>query len=246
MIDAACHHTKALEGFYGAINHIGAGNSDAVFATASLLFFHAFVTLSQLHNNVDQQPGGCSKVSRILGAEWIPLLRGVGAVLSPVHEHVRVGPLSSMIGLGNWEAVNPDENPTADDEILRNIGQLWKDDIHAEVYETSLRLLRQFWAWMEQLMNSGGSTSEDCGYHGMWSGPFMWLFIAPEKFFDLQRQRQPAALVLFAHFGAFLQKLNGYWWAEGCGKSIVSAIDDCLGSYWEPWTRWPKEVVGLI
>ncbi|EMD65253.1 hypothetical protein COCSADRAFT_36572 [Bipolaris sorokiniana ND90Pr] len=246
IIDAGCHHAKALKGFHEVINHIGADNGDAVFATATLLFFHAFITLSQLQHDFDQQIGGCSRVSRILGAEWIPLLRGVGAVLPPVLEHVRMGPLSSMISLGNWEIISPNDNPTADDERLRDIGQLWKDDKHAEVYETSLHLLRQFWAWMVQLKNSGGNASGECGYHGIGSGPFMWLFIAPEKFFDLQRQRQPAALVLFAHFGALLQKLNGYWWAEGCGKSIVSAIDECLGSYWEPWTRWPKEVVGLI
>lgn len=246
IIDAGCHHAKALEGFHEAINHIGADNGDAVFATATLLFFHAFITLSQLQHDFDQQLGGCSRVSRILGAEWIPLLRGVGAVLPPVLEHVRRGPLSSLISLGNWEAINPNDTPTADDERLRGIGQLWKDDKHAEVYETTLNLLRQFWAWMVQLKNSGGNDSGECGYHGIGSGPFMWLFIAPEKFFDLQRQRQPAALVLFAHFGALLQKLDEYWWAEGCGKTIVSAIDDCLGSYWEPWTRWPKEVVGLI
>ncbi|EUC43589.1 hypothetical protein COCMIDRAFT_100395 [Bipolaris oryzae ATCC 44560] len=246
IIHAGCHHAKALEGFHEAINHIGADNGDAVFTTATLLFFHAFITLSQLRYDFDQQIEGCSRVSRILGAEWIPLLRGVGAVLLPALEHVRRGPLSPMMGLGNWEAVNPDDHPTADDEKLRGIGQLWKDDKNAEVYETSLHLLRKFWAWMVQLQNSGSNASGECGYHGIGSGPFMWLFITPEMFFDLQRQRQPAALVLFAHFGAFLQKLNGYWWAEGCGKTIVSAVDDCLGSYWEPWTRWPKEVVGLI
>lgn len=246
IIDAACHHTKALEGFHEATNHIDAKNSDAVFATATLLFFYTFVTLSQLYDDVEQQTAECSRVSRVLGAEWIPLLRGVGAVLPHVHHHVSVGPLGSVLGLGNWEAINPDENPTADDEKLIAISQIWKDDPHAQIYETSLLLLRQFWVWMVQLKNSGQKTNEEWGYHGTWSGPFIWLSITPEKFFDLQLQRQPAALVLFAHFGAFLQMVDGYWWGEGCGRSIVKAIDGCLGSYWEPWTRWPKEVVGLV
>lgn len=246
FIEAACHHTKALEGFNEAINHIGVENSEAVFTTATLLFFYAFVTLSRLYDDFDQQSTGGARVSRVLGAEWLPLLRGVGAVLPPVYEHLRVGPLSSTLGIGNWETIDPDEHPTPQDEKLTSLHQIWKDDTHAETYDMSLRILRQCWAWMAQFENSSGNASEENGYHGTWSGPFLWLFITPEKFFDLQRQRQPAALVVFAHFGALLQQLDGLWWAEGCGKGIVSAVDDCLGSYWEPWTRWPKEVVGLI
>lgn len=74
----------------------------------------------------------------------------------------------------------------------------------------------------------------------------MWLFLAPEQFFQLQRQRQPPALIILAYYRALLQQLNKYWWAQGCGESIVSAVDEVLGPFWAPWTLWPKEVVGLI
>jgi hypothetical protein len=65
----------------------------------------------------------------------------------------------------------------------------------------------------------------------------------PKEYFRLQQQRQPLALLIFAYFGALLEQLQQYWWADSCGESIVSVIDDCLGPYWAEWMDWPKQVV---
>jgi hypothetical protein len=73
--------------------------------------------------------------------------------------------------------------------------------------------------------------------------PFIWLSVVPKEYFKLQRQRQPLALLIFAYYGALLHQFQTYWWTDSCGKSIVSVVDDFLGSYWAEWMEWPKQVV---
>lgn len=243
--DAIWHHTIAIEGFYKAIPHISPENSDALFVSAILSFFYAFLTIGDLHDDSDEQQRGISQESRILLASWMRLLRGIEAVLAPVYENLRFGPLITLFSLGNWNEIEPDR-VTSTDKQLASIRQIWEDEKHVEVYDICLFLLRKTWAWMEQFQNSATSSKTGCGYNRAWSGPFMWVFFVPEEYFDLQRQRQPAALIILAYYGALLQQLDEYWWAKGSGKSIVSAVDNALGPFWAPWTLWPKGIVGLV
>ena len=245
VYSAAHHHAQALSGFREGINSIGPHNSDALFASATLAFFYAFLTFGKLYDEYNQDDSPTMRTSRILGAEWIPLVRGIEVVLHPVYDYVRVGPLHALLGLGNWEELDPDTQPGPDDENLLRLREIWTFDENAELYDKTLHLLRKTSVWMTQFQNMQGDRVSEWGYNRDWSGPFMWLFLVPDKYLLLQQQRQPTALVLFAYFGALLQYLNGYWWMEGCGKSIVSVVDGCLGPYWTPWLEWPKQVVGL-
>jgi hypothetical protein len=245
LCDAAHHHTQALSGFREGINSLGPDNSDALFASAILAFFYAFLTFGKLYDGYGDDASTAARTSRILGAEWIPLIRGVEAVLQPVYDHVRVGPLRSMLTLRNWDDLDPDVQPGPDDENLLRLRDLWASDENADVYNETLYLLRRTSTWMMQFQDQRGGHGPEWEYNRDWSGPFIWLFIVPEKYFVLQCQRQPLALVLFAHFGALLQRLDEYWWMQGCGKSIVGVVDECLGPYWSQWTEWPKLVVGL-
>jgi hypothetical protein len=245
LCDAAHHHVLALSGFREAINFIGPHNSDGLFASVTLTFFYAFLTFGKLYDEYNKDDNPTAHTSRILGAEWIPLIRGIEAVLHPVYDYVRVGPLHALLGLGNWEELDPDTQPGPGDGSMLRLREIWTSDENAKLYDETLRLLRKTSVWMMQFQDMQGNRLSEQAYNRDWSGPFTWLCLVPDKYFVLQQQRQPSALVLFAHFGALLQSLNGYWWMEGCGKSIVSVVDDCLGPYWTPWIEWPKQVVGL-
>ncbi|PSN58954.1 hypothetical protein BS50DRAFT_566210 [Corynespora cassiicola Philippines] len=241
---AAHHHTLALRSFREDISCLKPDNSDALFASSTLTFFYAFIRFGKLYG-WDGEDGSGPRVSRILGAEWIPLVRGMEAVLHPVYEYVRVGPLRSLLGLGNFFEMDPDAQPGPDDEALLRLREIWVSDENSQVYDDTLHLMRRTNAWMAQFRIASDEQLTGWGYNREWSGPFAWLFLASERYFVLQQQRQPPALVLFAYFGVMLQHLDGYWWADGCGKSIVSAVDECLGPYWSSWLQWPKEFVGL-
>ncbi|PSN66364.1 hypothetical protein BS50DRAFT_622051 [Corynespora cassiicola Philippines] len=241
---AAHHHSIALGGFREDTNNIGPHNSEALFASATITFFYALVTFGKMYDDYGEDAGTSARASRILGADWLPLVRGIEAVLHPVYDYLHAGPLRSLLALGSFFEIDPDVAPGPDDEKYRQLGEIWKTDEHSTIYDEALLLLRRTNAWMKYIKNKPVDEVEG-GYNREWSGPFAWLFLAPESYFVLQQQRQPLALVLFAYFGTLLQQLDDYWWMEGCGKSIVGAVDDCLGPYWSPWTEWPKNAVGL-
>jgi hypothetical protein len=245
LLVAAEHHSKALDGFAEDIGHAGPENSSALFANATLTFFYAFVSFSKMFEGeyVDRK----ARTARVLGTEWIPLVRGTGAVLHPLHEYVRTGPLSPLLDLHNFADLDPNDNSYSSEynDCLTQLRKIWAGEEHAEVYDQTSEELRKCSTWMAQFRITDRFTNTSTWYNRFTSGPFIWLFNAPEKYFVLQHQRQPHALIIFAYYGALLHELDGYWWAEGCGRSIVNAVDECLGPYWSSEIEWPKQAVSL-
>jgi len=247
LYEAELHHTKALQGFREAINDIGSHNADALFTSAVLSFIYAFTTFGKLRSAQDGETLSFSaRTSRVLGTEWIPLARGVKTILEPVYEHVRKGPLCPILSIENWDELDVETHVSGSDAYMLRLREIWEGDENAEVYDQTVHLLRKCAAWMSQFQIQGPQQEgSKWGYNRAWSGPFIWLALSPERYFVLQQQRQPAALVLFAYFGVLLLQLEAYWWMEGCGKSIIGVVSECLGPYWSPYMEWPKQMGGL-
>ncbi|KAJ4316059.1 hypothetical protein N0V84_008058 [Fusarium piperis] len=238
LLIAAHHHNIALQGFQEGISQMTDENSDALFVCATLNILHVFGVFGPLYDGPTT-----GRKSRILGAEWIPMIRGVGAVLQPVHERVRFGPLSPLLGLGNWDELDPDDQPAAEDNHFRSIQQVWAQSHDADVYDKTLYLLRKCNAYMRQFKSMSPQVLADWGYHQAWSGPFICLHSIPDEYFELLQQRQPPALLLFTYLGTLFHGLNDYWFMDGWGRSMVDVADDLMGEYWSKWMAWPKAVM---
>lgn len=244
ILGAAHYHNETLQGFREGIDRMGDDNGDALFACASLNIIYVFGMFGKLNDARDGDPSPAARKSHILGAEWIPMIRGVEAVLHPVYDRVRLGPLRSMLDIGNWDELDPDRNAPPEDEFFLRIRAIWSQSVDAEVYDTSLYILRKSYMYTKQFDSREGERLDTgWGFNRGWSGPLLWLHFTPEQYFKLLHQRQPAALVIFAYFGALFHSLEKYWFMEGWGRSIVEVVDELLGSYWIPWMGWPKEIV---
>ena len=244
LITAARHRSKALDGFSADLHNVGSDNSSALFANATLTFLYAFISFSK---TFDEERSTKDQTSRILGAEWIPLVRGTAAVLQPIRDCVQEGPLGPLLHLEKFDDPYPGEELHVNifRDQLSKLPELWAGEGDADMYNETVQILRNCHAWMERFDNTRESLKASWGYNRFWSGPFIWIFSAPERYFVLQQQRQPHALIIFAYYGVLLNSLDGYWWAEGCGKSIVATVDECLGPYWSSWMDWPKQAVGI-
>ena len=95
-------------------------------------------------------------LTHILGEEWIALIRGVNRLLQQIGERVRVGPLSSLLSLGNWEELDPDTITVPHDAEMQSLRSIWAGSSDAPVYDESLYLLRKCWAWTTQFRNFPG------------------------------------------------------------------------------------------
>lgn len=245
---AAEHHNEALLGFRQAVAHITAANSEALFIWSMLSMIYVFGFLTQRSGDGAIAATGPSPMTRkelVLGVEWIPMIRGIEAVLYPTHDYLRLGRMQVMLTLGNWDELEPGAVPApGPDGYLFKTRETWKNSNDAETYDGALRILRKCWIFIRQFDTMDAATLATWGYNRSWSGPLMFVHFAPDAYFTLLHQRQPPAMVLFAYFGAFLHGITDYWVMEGLGKEIVEVVDDLLGSYWRPWISWPLDVVG--
>ncbi|KAH7166446.1 hypothetical protein EDB81DRAFT_713000 [Dactylonectria macrodidyma] len=245
-MDAVHHHSKALDGFQKAIRCITEENSEALFTWSICNVLYVFAMSNPLQNTPDtgSLSTAISRNDKILGAEWIPMIRGLEAVLQPTHNYLRFGRMSIIMSLGNWDELDPDQDSSGpEDDYFCSSRQTWKDSSCPEIYEAALLSLRKCRLYSQQFRSMDPKVIGQWGWNRAWSGPLMFIHFAPESYFSLLQQRQPPALVLFAYFGALLHDLKDHWFLEGWGKSIVEVVEDILGSYWKPWISWPLQVV---
>ncbi|KAH7142739.1 hypothetical protein B0J13DRAFT_444865 [Dactylonectria estremocensis] len=245
-VDAVHHHSKALDGFQKALCCITEENSEALFTWSICNVLYVFAMSNPLQNTLDtvSHSTAVSRNDKILGAEWIPMIRGLEAVLQPTHNYLRFGRMSILMSLGNWDELDPDQDSSGpEDDYFCGSRQTWKDSNYPEIYEGALQSLRKCRLYSQQFRSMDPKVIGQWGWNRACSGPLMFIHFAPESYFSLLRQRQPPALVLFAYFGALLYELEDYWFFEGWGKSIVEVVEDILGSYWKPWISWPLQVV---
>ncbi|KAH8663887.1 hypothetical protein BGZ61DRAFT_288313, partial [Ilyonectria robusta] len=261
-LDAARHHNTALRGFREGIDHMVTSedysNSDALFACSILNMIYIFGMLGGLHSSLDGKPGLRQRTARVLGGEWIPMVRGIGAIIQPAaYEQIRLGPLAQLVSLDHWEELDSDSDLAVNDEHFRVVPEAWAalpiPDI--DVYNDAWRMLRRCYLYSMQF---AGNSAVGGGHEGLpsegekewtfnrqWAGSIAFLHETSEEYLLRVHQRQPPALVIFSYFGALLHDLDDYWFLQGWGRDIVEVVNESLGSYWRPWTKWPRQVVGL-
>ncbi|KAJ3536881.1 hypothetical protein NM208_g6533 [Fusarium decemcellulare] len=245
LVDAASHHSKALQGFQHALNSSDGQNSNALFIWSTLNLVYVFGISGRLSDDLENDSSRMNRNDRILGVEWIPMIRGIEAVVHPTHDAIESGPLGQLMNVGNWFELDPDSNPDAADQYFVRLRNSWEHSPDAETYEEALRVVRKCSFFITQFKDMDAETLNKWGYNRDWSGPLLFIVFAPKPYFDLLHQRQPPALILFAFFGALFHYQNDCWFLGGWGRNIVEVVDDILGGYWRSWIEWPLEVVGL-
>jgi hypothetical protein len=245
LANAAEQHNQALQGFRKAIHDNAPELSDAVFACASVNIIYGFGMFGRVSDTGDSSDLARQRRDRVLSCQWVAMIRGVTAVLNPIKHLISQGPLAPLLRVGNWEDMAPDVAALADDQRFKALKEVWATSSNADTYDETLWLLRKCLVFIRQPTTTDASPSTLWGYNGPWSGPNLFIVIAPEHFFIQVKQRQPHALLLLAYFGTILYELDGYWFLNGWGRDIVSVVDDLLGEYWSEWIAWPKSVVGM-
>lgn len=245
IMEATQHHEIAVAGFHECVNNLTQEKSEALLAWSILNLLYVFSISRQLADSAERNSPRLRK-DRLLGVEWIPMMRGIDAVLGPYYDFLREGRMRTILTLGNWGELNPDEvtSDPADLELCR-LREVWNRSGDLEVYEEALSVMRKCRMYTMQFETMDVQTLQRWDCNRSWAGPMAFIHFAPQQYFTLLHQRQPPSLVLFAYFGAFLHALDDYWFLEGWGKDIVEVVDELLGSYWRPWIYWPIQSVGL-
>lgn len=235
--EAARSHNHLIQGFRAAVAENMEQNCDALLTFVSINIVYVFASYGWIYSGDD---GDAARKSRILGAEWLPMVRGTHAVLYSIYGRLREGPLSALTDLEPWESIDPDRDTFAEDTKVRALSSIWAACKEKETYERALLLLRRCYAYMTKFQAPNGSSDSRYFYSAV-SGPMIWILMAPAEYFTLLEQRQPSALIIFAYVGALFHRLNHLWFYKGWGRSIVTVVGELLGEYWLPWMSGPRE-----
>ncbi|CZR64614.1 related to C6 transcription factor [Phialocephala subalpina] len=67
--------------------------------------------------------------------------------------------------------------------------------------------------------------------------------VVQTSFIELVKEQRPRALVVLAHFFAFLADFREFWWIGDCGRREVMAIERVLSEEWRELMIWPLQAV---
>lgn len=243
--EAARYHSQGLQGFNKAISQSNEEIADGLFVWSTLNLLYVFAASGRLGEGFWDESSWGGRKDRILGAGWIPMLRGVQTVLGPYFDVLSAGQLREALNIGNWDEIDPDLVEDIDDKRFCRLREIWEHNPDASTYEDILHVLRRIRMFMAQFSTMETETPGSSVFNRAWQGAFLFVPFASERYFSLLHQRQPPALILYAFYGALLHSLNDSWFMEGWGHDIVEVVNDLLGSYWEHWISWPLEIVGL-
>jgi hypothetical protein len=220
--------------------------AEARFACASTQLLYVFGMFSSRGDDTAIDAGMSDRRRRCLGEDWIPMVRGLGAILSPAYDIISAGELGTMLTMGNWHTRDLEALEYEEDARFRSLAAAWHGDSDAKVYDDALLGLRKGFAFMQQFKDAQGNlTSADTG-NGFASGPTAWLHSVGEVYFRLLRHRQPPALLIWAHYAVLLHVIDDVWFMKGWAYDTVIVVDDLLGDAWARWMKWPKHVCGVL
>ncbi|KAF5011220.1 hypothetical protein FDECE_2659 [Fusarium decemcellulare] len=225
---AVLHHCRGLKQFHH-LQGMEASN-DALRAFSILNLIYTLATFGPLAGLT----GKIAESNRFINPDWTRQLRAT----------------TPAVGIWQYpttlEEIDARTESTAEDDHLVHIRETYRDNAAADVeaYDSTLMLLRRCYHWTSGPRSDHADDKTPCDFN-KWNGALNFLCGLSDEYIERLHQRQPPALIIFSFFGAMIALQDESWFIKGWAKSIVSAVNNLLGSYWAPHTKWCREVVAL-
>lgn len=218
------HHKVALSGFNLLLNTIKEENGDSMVANSCLLVLFSAAMWNNPGNPEPQSP-----IDGILNVA--ALLRGIRVILSAGAPFVRLGRLAPLLNPNSWA-----DTPILPPDVLLALGALRAKARLAYSTERSSVYLEAI-----QNLNRTLEAIEVNPNHLPIS--LLWLVLLERDFIELIKEKDPMALVIFAHFGAACQAVSTLWWAKDWDSIIVEEAYQALNDEWQSWIDWPMQKI---
>jgi len=243
QMTAACHQARALPQFRTAVGNPTQENCEAILAFSHLLVVHCFASEEQDEDLLlvkGKHENGLP--------DWLHVIRGSCTMFHTLWPYIQRGSLAPLIEEGVKEEALPlvPENP-AHAARLKELVSLplfgktplvrgeFKDKIIA--YAGALMMLSRSYVRVQAAREKGMFT--------IWTAVHIWPAKIPMDYLELLRAREPAALVLLAHYCILLEPLEKAWYMSGFRKRLLERIYGQLDEEWRQWLEWPFAEAGL-
>jgi hypothetical protein len=246
---AACHQSIALPEFRIAIAKPTEENCNALIAFSQLLVIHCFAAEDPDENLL--LVGGKHESGL---PDWLQIMRGSCTIFSSVYEFVRDGPLAPLFEECHLRMLNDTpplipENSEHARELYRlihltNFGNSSSSSVAEKVSQGYVSSIPG--ALLElSVAFSKAQVASDRGFFTVSTALHIWPTRVSQDYLDLLKERDPAALVVLAHYCILLEPLEKNWYMSGFRKRLLTKIYKQLDEEWRQWLQWPLRQVGL-
>ncbi|KAF2736348.1 hypothetical protein EJ04DRAFT_171146 [Polyplosphaeria fusca] len=228
---AESHHDAALFRFRNDVTDIVESNFEAVFCFAFMLSPFASGVSFTTQNGPEQALDSVihnMKLTRMVA----PMVRGH-------YEEMLKSPIALFIPKDiqaiDWENARPsnDTKPASLQRFSQATRDLYPSDIN-EAYGNAVQNLQLLFELIQKSPKPPSPTMVK-----------MWAHLVTPRFMELLSDRQPGALIIFAHYAVLLSKCERFWYVQGSAQQILSIADKLVPIEWKSWLDWPKEQIEL-
>ncbi|KAK2029027.1 fungal Zn binuclear cluster domain-containing protein [Colletotrichum zoysiae] len=231
LMQAAQHQNDAINGMRGTLlGTITPTNCNALFASSIFLTLSAFAT----YPSYEKHNPSFSPIDSIL--DIFTLTDGMSVILRTSDEDLRKGPLREIFIRGAGDATPTTVEATLQPLFDRLPGLSTQlTEIGALEHEGKYIIVNAIIALSKCIAKV--STVNAMSAPVEFRAVFLWPIMMSTDYLDSLRQRQPAALVVLAHYCVIVHLADAFsgWDALGRADNVAHGDD---------WSWWPKGAAG--
>lgn len=243
QIISAGHQERALPQFRALVADPTDETCNALLAFSHLLIVHCFAE--------EEQDGNLFLVKEAEDPgllDWLRVMRGSCTIFRHVWSDMTNGPVKPLIEENIQDEPLPivSENPehAARFKQLLTLPILGKTTLVAEMLQEQISAYSSALTILAKAFRCA-QAAKDQGVLTLWTVVQIWPARIPLEYLDLLRTREPAALVLLAHYCVLLGPLEESWYMNGFRKRLLEKIYFQMDEEWRKWLEWPFAEAGL-
>ncbi|KAF2683849.1 hypothetical protein K458DRAFT_304266 [Lentithecium fluviatile CBS 122367] len=231
VLQAEKHHHAALTQFMMEVSDINESNFQPVLAFSSTLFPYSWAISAEAGCDFDHAFESILS-SVILTRRVRPMVSDPG-LFNAMKESELGRIIPSDVHLVDWQ--NPE--PPAETELVQL--RKFSEVIHHVYPPDIIDAYKEAIHFLEQLFSRTAASLEPPSDAVL----KQWVHHVQPRFIELLSEKQPGALIIFAHYGVILGRSRHYWYFEGVDELILRVAERFVPTEWASWLDWPKEEI---
>lgn len=273
IADASWHLGVALPHYCEDLENITQNNCSALFAFATLMVLHTFVTASESFQGLlsaERDEASHLHLTQSLVDTAIIVtrsIRGIFFVFFRYKQWIVQSSFSSILQRHTKPILSGPQTSwaTVEDNRLSMLEGLWQQDVSvnrrsSQALSDALHDLRGAFKMVTQLtvLSDADTAPAEVDlleiHKQLLSGKlddlpsaFTWQVSVSPEYLSLVERQDPYAIVLLAHYAILLDRAcSRTWWIHKVPSQFVSTALLILGSERRLWIEWPINTVGLV
>ncbi|KAL4995950.1 hypothetical protein BDV10DRAFT_173401 [Aspergillus recurvatus] len=225
---ATAHKGQALQSLREGLNNVTPDNARSMMGLSSLVVAYAFGSALTGTDGSDSDKPSLSALNSVF-----VLCRGVQQITNAAYAVLRQSNFAPLFSPSDRSTAIPDHVKESLDYLDHlNTKCLYSGDHDAATYTRVIDALRGL---------SGHAFSQP----NSMTLPAGWAIRVSREYLEYLQAKHPFALVVHAHYCAFLHLARGNCFLQGWGRSVLEDILDLLDENWKAYIKWPLiEVFG--